>query len=251
MNQLFGLRPDGQWRPLFLLNLYRLAIAGLSLTTWAVMRNHPSWMDYDTSLFGATAAIYVLFGVLSVAAARVRWPRFNRQLTLEVVGDIGFITTLMYASGGVRSGFGLLLVIAIAAASLVSQGRLALFYAAVATIAVLLEQSWQLLTWSEIYQDYTHAVILSLSFFATAWLAHSFARRAQESEALASQRGVDLANLSEVNQLIIRDMPDGVLVVDTLQLRQLNDQARMLLGMSDSARETPLWIDAPLLFPLL
>lgn len=242
MSRLLSLRPDGSWRPLFFLNLYRLAIAWLLLSTWAVMRNHPSWADYDTDLFGATAAIYVLFGAFSAVAAKARWPRFYRQLTIEVIGDIGFITTLMYASGGVRSGFGLILVIAIGASSLVSQGRLALFYAAIATIAVLLEQSWQLLTWSETYQDYTHAVILGLSFFATAWLAHSFARRTQESEALASQRGVDLANLSEVNQLIIRDMPDGVLVVDhQLEVRQLNDQARALLGIPEIVREnTPL-----------
>jgi hypothetical protein len=34
------------------------------------------------------------------------------------------------------------------------------------------------------------------------------------SEELALQRGIDLANLEQVNQLIIRDMDDGVLVVD-------------------------------------
>lgn len=253
MNSQTGLRPDGYWRPLHFLNLYRLAIAWLLLTTWAVMRNHPSWLDYDTDLFGTTSAVYVVLGALFVVAAKVRWPRFYRQLTIEVISDIGCITALMYASGGVRSGFGLILVIAIAAASLVSHGRLAMFYAALATIAVLLEQSWQLLTWSETYQDYTHAVILSLSFFATAWLAHTFARRAQESEALASQRGVDLANLSEVNQLIIRDMPDGVLVVDNLlQVRQFNDQARVLLGMPEIVLDnTPLDTCAPSLSTLL
>jgi len=248
-----SLRPDGHWRPLLFLNLYRLAIAWLLLSTWTIMREHPSWGEYDTDLFGSTAAIYIMFGALSVVAAKTHWPRFYRQLTLGVIGDISMITTLMYASGGVRSGFGLILVMAIAAASLVSHGRLALFYAALATIAVLLEQSWQLLTWSEPYQDYTHAVILGLSFFATAWLAHTFARRTRESEELASQRGIDLANLSEVNQLIIRDMPDGVLVVDhLLQLRQLNDQARTLLGMPETVRENiPLGKCAPSLSTML
>ena len=247
------LRPDGYWRSLFFLNLYRFGVAGLLLATWAIMGDQPVWVDYDSRLFGLVAATYLLFGAISAVAAKMRWPRFNRQLTLQVIGDIIFITTLMYASGGIKSGFGLLLVVAIAAASLVSQGRLALFYAAVATIAVLLEQSWQLLTWSEKYQDYTHAVMLSLSFFATAWLAHSFARRTQESEALASQRGVDLANLAEVNQLIIRDMPDGVLVVDRrLQLRQLNDQARALLAIPNAVGEnTPLDACAPYLSSLL
>lgn len=248
-----GVRPDGYWRSLLFLNLYRLVVSALLLATWAIMSARPSWAEYDASLFGSTAAVYLLAGIFSTIAAKLRWPRFNRQLTLQVVGDILFITLLMYASGGVRSGFGLLLVIAIAAASLVSQGRLALFYAAVATIAILLEQSWELLTGVDKSPDYTHAVMLSLSFFATALLAHSFARRTEESEALASQRGVDLANLAEVNQLIIRDMPDGVLVVDQqLHLRQLNDQARALLGMAESVGEDTALDDcAPALSALL
>lgn len=245
-------RPEGYWRSLLLLNLYRVAVAGVLLGAWGVMARHQSWAEYDADLFVMTASFYLLFGCISFIAAKIRWPRFNRQLTLQVLGDIGFITILMYASGGVRSGFGLLLVIAIAAASLVSHGRLALFYAAIASIAVLLEQSWQLLTWSEKYEDYTYSVMLSLSFFATALLAYSFARRTEESEALASQRGVDLANLAEVNQLIIRDMPDGVLVVDQqLKLRQLNDQARAFIGLDSITENAPLEECAPALARVL
>ncbi len=235
-NQAFS--QEEPWRPLLFLSLYRLVIAGLLVLIWVIVRDHSTWLDYDARLYPLAASGYLLFAMLAVIAAKIHWPRFNRQLTLEVMGDVVFITALMHASGGVRSGFGLLLVVAIAAASLVSQGRLALFYAAVATICVLLEQTWQILILSERYEDYTHAVMLSLSFFATAWLAHSLARRTAESEALASQRGVDLANLAEVNQRIIRDMPDGVLVVDQrLRLRQLNEQARTLLALPEHSNE--------------
>lgn len=225
---------ESPWRPLLLLNFYRLALASILLVIWLFMRERPAWADIDGKLFLFANYGYMFFAVLTTLAAKFRWPRFNRQLTLQVIGDIAFITALMYASGGVKSGFGLLLVVAIAAASLVSHGRLALFYAALATISVLLEQSWQILTLGSPYEDYTHAVMLSLSFFATAWLAYSFARRTEESEALASQRGIDLANLAEVNQRIIRDMPDGVLVVDhRMHLRQLNEQARALLALPE------------------
>ncbi|GBG13562.1 two-component system, NtrC family, sensor histidine kinase PilS [Novimethylophilus kurashikiensis] len=247
-----GTRPEGYWRSLLLLNLYRLVVAGVLLTVGQVMAQHQSWADYDARLFSTASGLYLVFGAASFIAAKVRWPRFNRQLTVQVLADIAFITTIMYASGGVKSGFGLLLVVSIAAASLVSHGRLALFYAATASIAVLLEQSWQFIAWNEQFEDYTHAVMLSLSFFATALLAYSFARRTEESEALASQRGVDLANLAEVNQLIIRDMPDGVLVVDRhLKLRQLNEQARILMGMENASEDTLLEDSAPQLAALL
>ena len=242
-------RPEGYWRSLVYLNIYRLIIAVLLLGMWFVMEDHSSWASYDTRMFVFTALSYFLFGTLSLFGAKFRWPNFNRQLTLQVLGDIAFITALMNASGGIKSGFGLLMVIAIAAASLVSQGRLALFYAAVASIAVLLEQSWQILAWNEKYEDYTQAVMLSLSFFATAWLAHYFALRTRESEALASQRGIDIANLAEVNQLVIRDMSEGVLVVDSqLNLRQLNESARSLLVLTEETSvNTPLENSSPAL----
>jgi len=233
--------PSAYWKSLRYFNFYRLIVVCILLGTYFFMQEHSSWASYNTSLYLTTAVAYAGFGLLAAVTVQLRWPRYNRQLTLQVIGDIAFIVVLMYANGGVRSGLGLLLVVVIAAASLVSQGRLALFYASLATIAVLLEQSYQFLVVDSRYEDYTHAVMLGLSFFATALLAHSLAKRARQSEELASQRGIDLKNLVLVNQLIIRDMQDGVLVVDKdFQLRQCNTRAEQLLGISVQAGKESL-----------
>lgn len=222
--------PAAYWKSLHYFNAYRLIVAGILLGTYFVMRDHFSWVDYNDSLYLTAASGYLCFGILATVAVLLRWPRFNRQLTLQVIGDTFFIALLMYASGGVRSGLGLLLVVVVACSGLVSQGRLALFYASLATIATLLEQSYQYLTLGSHYEDYSQVVMLGLSFFATAWIARSFARSAQHSEELASQRGIDLQNLALVNQLIIREMQDGILVVDTdFRLRHFNSQAERLL----------------------
>lgn len=224
--------PDAYWRTMRYFDLYRLIIAGILFATYFFMRERDWWQNYDSLLYFRVALGYLGFGVVMVGLASLRWPRFNRQLTLQAMGDIGFIVMLMYASGGVKSGLGLLLVVAIAGASLISHGRLALFYAALASIALLLEQTWQLLMWGDRYDDYSHAVMLGLSCFAMAWLAHTFAKRTRQSEELASQRGIDLENLAQVNQLVIRDMQDGVLVVDQdLRLRHYNARAEALLGV--------------------
>lgn len=225
--------PDAYWHTMRYFGLYRLLVAGILFGTFFFARTRDWWENYDSGLYFAVALGYLTFGIIMGSLALARWPRFNRQLTLQAMGDIGFIVLLMYASGGVKSGLGLLLVVAIAGASLISQGRLALFYAALASIALLLEQTWQLLVWDDRFEDYSHAVMLSLSCFATAWLAHSFAKRTRQSEELALQRGVDLENLSQINQLVIRDMQDGVLVVDQqLRLRHHNARAEALLGVA-------------------
>jgi two-component system sensor histidine kinase PilS (NtrC family) len=56
-------------------------------------------------------------------------------------------------------------------------------------------------------------------------------RQLQATEALAEQRSIDLANLAQVNELIIRRMKTGVLLVDDAnRIHQINESAWMLLG---------------------
>src|SRR5436190_1762637 len=59
-----------------------------------------------------------------------------------------------------------------------------------------------------------------------------------ESEALASRRGEELASLSELNELVIRRMRTGVLVVDgSHRIRLSNEAAWGLLGSQTHRRE--------------
>jgi two-component system sensor histidine kinase PilS (NtrC family) len=219
------------WRLLGFSNFYRFIIACMLVAYYFFWGDRELSDNYNSALYLKISIGYL---AASLAAASLSWLeklRFNHQLTLFTIADIGFIVALIYAAGGLKSGLGLLLVVAIASASLISQGRLALFYAALASIALLLEQSYQLLTWDVNYADYTHAAMLSLSCFATAWLGHSLAKRVLQSEALASQRGIDLENLAQINALIIQEMQDGVLVVDKdFKLRHHNFQTEDLLG---------------------
>ena len=70
---------------------------------------------------------------------------FDLQLSLQAGLDIVAITLLMYASGGMRSGLGVMLLISLTGAAIVAPRRLAFLYAALATIALLLEQGYWVL----------------------------------------------------------------------------------------------------------
>jgi two-component system sensor histidine kinase PilS (NtrC family) len=77
--------------------------------------------------------------------------------------------------------------------------------------------------------DFTHTGIISIGFFATAATARLLARRVVANEMLARRRGVELANQLEINQRVIRDMLDGVLVVDAEgNVSQYNPRAASL-----------------------
>jgi len=223
--------PSAYWRSMRFSHLYRFVIA-CGLTAYYFFWQDQLWRnEYNSELYLKLAVSYLIFSLFAALMSWLRIVILDRRLTLITIIDISFIVMLIYAAGGLESGLGLLLVLATATASLFSQGRLALFYAAIASIALLLEQSYQFLTWTHYSVDYTHAVMLSLSCFATAWLAHSFSKRTIQSEALASQRGVDLENMAQINELITQEIQDGILVVDKdFRIRHRNLAAEKLLG---------------------
>ena len=225
---------DIDWRPLRLLTFYRLILAGLLNALYFALQDSNPFNVQMAPMFSSTLLTYLVFSVGIGFATRLHWPRFELQALLQILVDIGAITLLMHAAGGVTSALGVLLVIAVAAGSLVLPGRLAYLFAAVATLALLFETGLASLSPGRTgAEDITRAGLLGLVLFAAAGLSHALAVRIRESEALAHQRGIDLANLEQLNRYVIRQLQSGVLVIDPGgRIRLANDTAHTLLGLT-------------------
>lgn len=218
------------WRSLHYFNLYRMIAAGILLLAHFLLGGRNPFGVLAPNLYVLASVIYLLFCAGVIVTIQTRWPRFDLQLSVQVIADILLITVLMYSSGGIASGLGLLILVTLAASSLISRGKLAMFHAAIATIAVLLQQTYLSYTYIDA-GGYLQAGLLSIAYFAIAGLAYVLAKRLSASEAIAQRQRVDLANLDAVNRLVIQDMQDGVVVVDgDNRVRQLNTQAERLLG---------------------
>ena len=223
---------EASWRPFQYFNFYRLLLAVLILLASLLP-------DSQVSLFhqAATAGIYqVVLVYLGVVLAglmlSVHWShRFNAQLSAQVFADVVFVNILMYWLGGVSSGMGALLLVSLAAASLVGRGRLVLFYAALATLVTLLTQIYGVLVNSFEAASIVQAGFLSAGFFATAILARLLGQRVMLNEELARQRGESLENQSRISQRVIERMQDGVLVIDRDGcVQRCNPIAETMLG---------------------
>lgn len=222
--------PVTPWQPLHFLNLYRMVISGLFLAlSWT--ETGPTLLGRDDPrLFIFTSLIYLSLAIVGSFSIRKRWPVFQVQLALQLTVDIACITVLTHASGGVTSGLGMLLVAAVAGGSLLVSRHAAVAIASGAALAILLEESYRYLWQFSEYSYYTHAGILGMVMLITSVLASTLARRALESEALAAQRGIDLANLEQVNDYIIQHMQTGIIVADEFGvIRLINESARKLL----------------------
>ena len=228
---------DTAWRPLRLLTFYRLILAGLLTVLYFAAQDSNPFNVQLPRLFASTLLSYLLFSLAIGFATRLHWPHFGFQALLQVFADIAAITLLMHATGGVNSALGVLLVIAVTAGALIAPGRLAYLFAAVATLALLFETGLASLSLEKTgAESITRAGLLGLVLFAAAGLAQVLAARIRESEALAQQRGIDLANLEQLNQHIIRQLQSGIVVIaPDNRLRLANDTARALLGLDDDS----------------
>lgn len=219
------------WRSLWFFSIYRLSIALLFLAAALIFGDTISLGTQDPRLFGRTAAVYVLAGAAFLVSLLLRPRYFNLQLSLQVAADILALTMMMYASGGQKSGIAVLVLVVLAGAGLVGQGRMTLFYAALASVGMLLEESWRALTVEADPADFVRTGMICIAFFATAIIARLLSRRVVANEQLARERGRQLDDQLRISERIIRDMDDGVLVVDgDGRVRLQNPRAGILFG---------------------
>jgi len=217
------------WRVLGLLNFYRLLVplvlASLHFFTpdttsigWAFPR-----------LFVITTAVYFAIAIAMILALKQRWPKLEHQAWLHIVVDVVAISLLLYSSGGVSSGLGMLLVIPVGAVSLLL--RRAFVIAAIAALPLLVQQLLVHLAGLAAAADYTAAGVLGAILFVIALGALPLADRIRETEELVRQRDVDLANLAELSQYIVQHLRESILVVDVDdRIRLINESAAEILG---------------------
>jgi two-component system sensor histidine kinase PilS (NtrC family) len=228
------LSQESLWRSISFFNLYRLILGGLLVLVAAIF-GKVLLSEQNQSWFFWVSAVYTLLVLVSVVTVNMRKPRSGYQLAFQVCTDIVAIALLTYFSGGIQGNLGMLMLVSLALAGMISHGRITLLYAALASISVLLGHSYAVLTANATVPQFLQAGVLSISYFAVAWLAHTLSKYALANEKLAFLRGVDLSNMAEANRLMIQDMPDGVLVVDERgMVRQSNPGAERLLGYTFS-----------------
>jgi two-component system sensor histidine kinase PilS (NtrC family) len=224
--------PDSFWISLQYFNLYRVVIALVFLGATYLDYEQVNIGAHDLPLFRTVCVGYLVLAIAFQVVLRSAREHFNLQLSMHALLDVITIPLLMYASGGIRSGLGVMLLISLTGAGLVAPLRLNFLYAALAVIAVLLEEIYWVLALNLPSASMVPAGLLSMGYFATAGAIGWLAQRLAANERLARERGRALANQVRVNQLVIADMQDGVLTIDRQgRVVEHNPQAVRLLGM--------------------
>ncbi len=224
---------DESWRRiLWIVGIYRATCGTLLLGTALFLDLHGAGVGLPNAFLTATG-LYFAFGLLSflwIQRESLIVPLPALLLTL-LVGDIFFIAMLMYSGGSASGPLPILLFPQLAASGWMMRSRIALFHAALASSVLIAVDSWRLIDGLIPGPQILQTGLIGFGYFATVGVALLLGRYTKASEELAVQRGIDIANLEQVNRLIIQDMQDGVLVVDLNGVvRGHNAQVTRLLG---------------------
>lgn len=220
-------------RELYFFALYRVLVAGLIaalvFSPLASLVGDPRY----PMLAAGVAVAYLLLAVLLLF-----WGRNERWLTpivfASVTLDILAATLAIHALPSASAGIAMMLLFNIAAAAMLLPLRYGLGVAAFAGAATVLEYVWTQLDGGSTSRTLAELAMFVTSYLALAYICHQIGQRARNNQALAERRGAQVANLYEVNELIIRRMRTGVLVVDARNCITLaNEAASTLLGDAD------------------
>ncbi|MFT3906007.1 MAG: HAMP domain-containing sensor histidine kinase [Steroidobacteraceae bacterium] len=245
-------RPDLATRIIGLTNLYRLLAGTLLFTVHLATRPSALFGAAQPDIFLLACVTYLILGLLLTLAGRSHWPSRRTLIFSHTLIDTAAIATLMFTSGGVSSGLGILLVIPVGAMALLGEGRDPLLLAALAAVGLLLQQIAAQLAGLASSTDYMLAGVMGAVVFLVALCAWPVSNRLRESEALVRRQEVDLANLAELSQYIVQHLRESILVVDpTDRIRLINDSAALLLGTQEAVPGALLGEASPRLLYLM
>ena len=223
---------DSGRRILWIVGLYRAVCAAALLGT-AVLIDSRLLNVGTPNAYVVGVALYFVFGLATfwwVQRDRISVPLPTALFGL-LAGDVFFISLIMFAGGGFGAPLPILLFPQLAAAGWLLRQQTAFFHAGFASIALLGLDVFRAMSGEVGGAQIFQTGIIGFGYFTTVAIAVALGRYTKQSEDLAAQRGIDVANLEQVNRLIIQDMQDGVLVVDLNGVvRGHNAQVTRLLG---------------------
>lgn len=229
----YGIPAQQAWLLLKVFLGYRLILAGLFVSLFYSDTNASLLGTYDSKLFTYSSQSYLILSIISGVCIVWRLTSYTAQAQLLIVTDILILTLIMHASGGVNSGMGVLLAVSIAAGGLLIGGRCAMFFAALASLAVLAEQIIADYMHSFNSTSYTNSGMLGAAFFTIALLSYILAKRSEQILQLTDQQKRTITKLEDLNKYIIQHLQSGIIITNKQQSIQMaNESALRLINLA-------------------
>ena len=218
-------------REQYFFTLYRTLIAAV----FALLAFGPlpeEWVALGRPRLAAWVAVsYLLASVLLMLYARSNDRPLFGQVLVAVVLDIIATVLMVHAVQHLQTGIAMALIINFGAAAVLLPLRTTLVLAVAAGALLLMEYALSSVGGQFERRSLIEILVCALGYLAMAKLGDLVGRQTRDAHALARQRGAEVESLAQINELVIRRMRTGVLVVDVVGVVHLHNEAAWhLLG---------------------
>lgn len=216
-----------------LVNLTRISIVGALLLFHTLALMVVSGIFPNVPFF---AWVFVYGAIILISKYRPNWQFQSERLPSAIaVVDITMIMVLVYLSGGVSTGFGILVLPFIATSCLLSHGRFGLLYSTYTTMLIVLmlfinkrisldTDTWQLPVVGS-------ALMLIVAVYGVGFLMSASAVQLEKSAKAAHTHKIAYNQASGLTQLVLNQVQEAVVVIDDDQtVRLLNKKARFFFS---------------------
>jgi len=221
-------------RELHFFTLYRLLEAALL----ALLVFGPFLDRQRAPLLGTiTAVTYAVVALVLFALGR--HGKVATHAAVGICADLAAAALASQALPGAATSIMVMLLFNVAAAALLMPLRQGIAAALAAAAILLGDYLWATWAFPGSTRSIVEPAMFGLVYVATALLTSFVGREMRASQDLAERRAAEAANLAEVNELILRRLRTGVLVVDGRSRVQLANEAAMLLLGENGDRSEP------------
>ncbi|CAA6811760.1 MAG: Two-component sensor PilS [uncultured Thiotrichaceae bacterium] len=238
---------EDPWNLLRLYHVYRLALSGALILAMVSESNLIMLGTHDFLFFKWLTSVYLLIAIVSNLTSYFEWPDLTTQGVGYVLIDILVLFGILYSSGGVSAGVGVLLVIPVLIPYICSPGYVSILLAALTGMGLIGMEVWLGMQQGQpVSSSLSHSGIIALFIMLASWLGDRWIQKASQMAKLANRRGIDLANMSQLNQSILDRLESGILVIENSgSIRHMNAAGWSLLGSPGNWRSKPLKVFAP------
>ena len=234
------------WSPLQLYSIYRLILAGIFLFFAMTDVTSDQIGASQSQIFSLSVNIYLGFSLLGVFLSHLRKPSPTKQLYLNSSIDIVFLLSVVFTSGGLSSGLGILILLPVILPNILNPGQISLLLSATTVLSLMGLQVFMQTQIKDGSFEVFHTGVLSLFIMVISWVAGTWFEKASLTAEIAKRRGIDLQNLSQLNQSILDQLQTGIIVLDhNANIRHLNPTAWDMLGQPEDWRSKELKDFAP------
>ena len=200
------------------------------------------------TIFYIWAAVYA--GITLISIVRPHWVRQeNDKLpNASAVVDIVMIMALVYLTGGIGTGVGILVLPFVATSCMLSYGKFPALYAGFTTVCILCvmflsdQLSLDAETWDS--RNIGTAIMLIGASFAVAYLTSYSATFLRDATASARKHKRNYNRVRGLNQLVLNRVQEAVIVIDPeLKVWLFNRQAKNYFSGLAAEHKEPIFED--------